>query len=209
MGIAFFTRRDGNEMQFPQIRLQSTFAQTELNITRSVLEIDQPKPELSIQQPSADLYIERVPSRLTIDQTKAREEIDLKHISRRIDDAAQQGFQDWLTGLARVSQDGDMLMMIENGGHPISEQAKQNSEPPLSEFNIGWIPSEGGVKIVYDPGKVNINWKVNKPIIESTANKPIINYSPGKAEVSIKQYPTLKIDFENLKYVGINYEQSI
>lgn len=196
-------------MQFPQIRLQSTFAQTEINTRPAKQEIEQPKADLSIQQPAADLDIQRTPSKLTIDQSKAREDMDLKNISRRIEEFAQQGYQDWLSGLARVSQDGDELMMIENGGNAIAEQAKRNSEPPMLEFNIGWIPSADSVKIGYDPGRVDINWKVNKPIIDSKINKPIINYTPGKTEVSLKTYPSLKIDFENLKYVGINYEQSI
>jgi hypothetical protein len=196
-------------MQFPQIRLESTPGQIAINTIKSKLEIEQPKAELSIEQPKADLDINKTPSRLTIDQIKAREDMDLKHISRRIEEAAQQGYQDWLSGLARVSQDGDELMMIENGGHPIADQAKRNSESPMLEFNIGWIPSAGGVKIDYAPSKVDINWKVNKPIINTHINNPIINFTPGKAEVSLKQHPSLKIDFENLKHVGINYEQSI
>ncbi|MBT2643577.1 hypothetical protein J7I80_15150 [Bacillus sp. ISL-41] len=196
-------------MQFPQIRLQSTFAQTEIRTQPSQLEMEQPKAELSIQQPAAELNIDRKPAKLTIDQTEARADMDLKHVSRRIEEAAQQGYQDWLAGLARVSQDGDELMMIENGGQPIADQAKRNSETPMLDFNIGWIPSAGGVKLGYDPGKVDINWKTNKPVIESKINKPVINYTPGKAEVSLKQHPSLKIDFANLKHVGINYEQSI
>lgn len=196
-------------MEFPQIRLQSIFGQTEIRTQQSKLEIEQPKAELSIQQPSAELNIDRKPARLTIDQTEARADMDLKHISRRIEEAAQQGYQDWLAGLARVSQDGDELMMIENGGQPIADQAKWNSESPMLDFNIGWIPSAGSVKIGYDPGEVDVNWKTNKPVIESRTTKPIISYTPGKAEVSLKQHPSLKIDFTNLKHVGINYEQSI
>jgi hypothetical protein len=196
-------------MQFPQIRLESTPGQIVINTIKSNSEMERPKNELSIEQPKAALDINRTPSRLTIDQIKAREDIDLKHISRRIEEAAQKGYQDWLSGIARVSQDGDELMMIENGGHPIAEQAKRNSESAMLDFNIGWIPSAGGVKIDYAPSKVDINWKVNRPIIDTYINNPIINYTPGKAEVSLKQYPSLKIDFENLKYIGINYEQSI
>lgn len=196
-------------MQFPQIRLQSTLAQTEINTRPATQEIEQPKADLSIQQPAAEMDINRTPSKLTIDQTKAREDMDLKNISRRIEEFAQQGYQDWLSGLARVSQDGDELMMIENGSNAIAEQAKRNSEPPMLEFNIGWIPSAGSVNIGYDPGRMDINWKVNKPIVDSKINKPIHNYTPGKAEISLKTYPSLTIDFENLKYVGINYEQSI
>jgi hypothetical protein len=196
-------------MQFPQIRLQSTFGQTEINTQNARLDIEQPKAELSIQQPPAEVNINRTPSKLTIDQTKAREDMDLKNISKRIEEFAQQGYEDWLSGLARVSRDGDELMMIENDGDTIASQAKRNSESPMLDFNIGWIPSVGRVKIGYAPGKVDINWKVNKPNIEITTNEPVVNYSPGKVEVSIKEYPSIKIDFENLRYVGINYEQFI
>lgn len=110
--------------------------------------------------------------------------------------AAEQGYQDWLAGLARVAQDGDELMMIENGGHPLASQAKRNSEPTNLEFNIGWIPSAGSVKIEYEPTKLDINWRVNKPIIETQVNKPIFSSTPGLVEISLKQYPALKIDFE-------------
>ncbi|MFC3886530.1 DUF6470 family protein [Bacillus songklensis] len=196
-------------MQLPQIRLESTNARIKLNIEKPVQEIQQPQAELSIEQPAAELNIERTPSKLTIDQTKAREDMDLKHISRRIEEAAQQGYQDWLDGLERRAQDGDELMRIENGGDAIAEQAKRNSEPPIYDFNIGWIPSANSVQISYDPGKVDIQWKQNKPIINARVNKPILNYEPGKTNVELARYASLKVDFENLKYVGINYEQKI
>ncbi|WHX40223.1 DUF6470 family protein [Mesobacillus sp. AQ2] len=183
-------------MQVPQIRIQSTPGKIEINTIKANLKMEQPKAELSIEQPKAELTINSTPSRLTIDQSKAREDMDLKSISKRIEDAAAQGYQDLLAGIGRVSQDGDELMMIENGGNAIAAQAKRNSESPMLDFNIGWIPSAGSVKINYDPGKVDINWKVNKPVINSQTNKPIINYTPGKAEITMKQYPSLKIDFE-------------
>ncbi|WP_071460825.1 DUF6470 family protein [Bacillus massilinigeriensis] len=196
-------------MQLPQIRMESTFAQTQIATTRGELEIEQPKAEVSIEQPPAEVEIEHTPSRLTIDQTQARADMDLKTIKRRKEEFAQLGYEDLLSGIARRSQDGDELMMIENGGNAIAEQAKRNSETPMYDFNIGWIPSHGSVKIDYNPGKVEIRAKANKPIISITANKPSVSYTPGKAEVSLKNYPSLKIDFENLKFVGINYEQSI
>lgn len=184
------------KLNIPQIRLESTPSKIEISTQKSMLEIDQNPAELSIEQPAAEMEIDRQPSMLTIDQSKAREDMDLKHISRRIEEAAQRGYEDWLSGIARVSQDGDELMMIENGGNPLAEQAKRNGESPVFEFNIGWIPSAGGVQINYDPGKLNIKWKVNKPIIEIRTNKPTIQYTAGKAEINMKQYGSLKIDFE-------------
>ncbi|KAB7706559.1 hypothetical protein F9802_10190 [Bacillus aerolatus] len=196
-------------MQVPQIRMTSQQAKIELTTEQPVQSIEQPQAELDLQQPKADMQIERTPAQLTIDQTKAREDMDLKHISKRIEEAAQQGYEDWLSGLERRAQEGDQLMMIENGGDPIPEQAKRNSEGPELEFNIGWIPSAGSVKIDFVPGKVNINVKTNPVINNTRAQKPIHNYQPGKVNIAMKQSPSLSIDFENLKYKGINYEQEI
>lgn len=196
-------------MDFPQIRLESTFVKIGMETKKGKLEIQQKPAELSIQQPKAELFMERKPPKLSIDQTKAREDMDLKSISKRIEEFADRGYQSWLDGLARVSQEGDELMRIENGFSAIPDQAKRNSESPIYDFNIGWIPSAGSVKISYDPGALNINWKINKPNIDIKANKPNINYTPDKINILLKQHPSLKIDFENLRYVGINYEQNI
>lgn len=183
-------------MSMPQIRLESTPAKIELRTQNAMMEMEQPPADISIEQPAAEMDIDRRPSMLSIDQTKAREDMDLKHISKRIEEAAQLGYQDWLNGLARVSQDGDELMMIENGGNAIAEQAKRNGETPIYEFNIGWIPSAGGVQIKYDPGKLNVNWKANKPVIDIKANKPSMQYTAGKVDIDMKQYASLKVDFE-------------
>lgn len=196
-------------MNFPQIRLQSTRAEIAIRTTPAVQTIEQPPADLSIEQPPADMQIERTPPKLTIDQTKARADVDLKSIPQRTVEAAQQGRQDALSGVARRVQEGDAMMRIENGGNPLAELAKQHKLLPEHEFGIGWVPAAGSVKINYDPGKTDINWKVNKPVIDSKLNKPVIQYRPGTVSVNLAQYPSLKIDFTNLKFVGIKYEQTI
>jgi hypothetical protein len=196
-------------MNLPQIRLESTFAKIAIETTPPMLEIEQPPAELDLQQPPAEMKIETTPAKLTIDQTKAWEDMDLKHIFRRIEEFAQQGYEDWLEGMARVSRQGDELMRIEDGGDPIAEQAKENSEDPMYEFNVGWVPSHFSVKTNYEPAKVHIDVEVNKPIIKTKINKPIINYTPGKVTINLAERNSLKSDFVNLKFVGINFEISI
>jgi hypothetical protein len=196
-------------MNLPQIRIESKFAKIAIETTPPVQEIEQPPAELDLQQPPAEIKIEKTPSKLTIDQTKAWEDMDLKHIFRRIEEFAQQGYEDWLEGMARVSRQGDELMRIEDGGNPIAEQAKENSEDPMYEFNVGWVPSHFSVKTNYEPAKVHIDVKVNKPINNTKINKPIINYTPGKVTTELAQRNSLKVDFVNLKFVGINFEISI
>jgi hypothetical protein len=196
-------------MQLPQIRLESTFAKIAIKTTPPVQEIKQPPAELNLQQPPAEMKIETTPAKLTIDQTKAWEDMDLKHIFRRIEEFAQQGYEDWLEGIARVSRQGDELMRIEDGGNPIAEQAKENSEDPIYDFNIGWIPSLFSVKTNFEPAKVHIDVKFNKPINNTKISKSIINYTPGKVTIDLAQRNSLKIDFVNLRFVGTNFEISI
>lgn len=185
-------------MNLPQIRMESTFGKIGLTTQNGYQTIEQPKAEISIRQSKADLNIEKTDGKLTIDQTKAWEDMDLKHIFRRIEEYAQNGYQDWLSGMARLSQEGDDFMKIENGGSPIPEYAKINSESPMYDFNVGFVPSHFSLKINYQPGDLKIDWKANKPEINVKVNKPLVEYTPGGVSGEMKQWPSLKIDFTGL-----------
>jgi Family of unknown function (DUF6470) len=124
--------------------------------------------------------------------------VDLKHISRRIQEAAQQGRQDVLEGIARKAAEGEQLLRIEDGGNPLSDIAKKRSERPEKQFNIGFIPSAGSVKLHYQPADVQIDVKENKQIIDVSVNKPIIDYQPRAVEVELERRNELKIDFETV-----------
>jgi hypothetical protein len=186
-------------MNFPQLRMETTFGQLGLNIQKPVQEIEQPQAEVSIVQPKAELTIERTPGKLTIDQTQAWEDMDLKHIFRRIEEYAQNGYQDWLKGLGRRAQQGNDLMRIENGGNPIKSQANVNSERPAYHFNVGFVPSHFSVKTNYQPGSLNVDWKTNKPEVEVKINKPRHDYTPGVIRGEMKQWPSLKIEVIGLE----------
>ncbi|MGG4491603.1 DUF6470 family protein [Metabacillus idriensis] len=185
-------------MNIPQIRLESRFAKLGLETVNASLDIQQPKADLSIQQPKAELSIQTTPGKLTIDQTKAREDVDLKHISKRIAEAADQGHQDVLSGIARRIQQGDEQMRIENGGKPLTAQAKKNSEREIKQFNIGFLPSHFSVKLDYQPAEVKIDVQRNAPIIESKINKPIMEYQAGEVKVELAEKNQLKIDFVSI-----------
>ncbi|MCD7034447.1 DUF6470 family protein [Metabacillus sp. GX 13764] len=182
-------------MQIPQIRLESTQGRIGLTTIQPKMEQEQPKADLSIEQPQAELSIETIPAKMTIDTTEARADVDLKSIARRKAEAAQQGYQDLLSGIARRSDEGEQLMRIENGGNPVVEQAQANSASPVYDFNIGFVPSAGSVKIDFQPAQVKIDVVPRKPIINVKQNKPVLNYEPGKIEVHLDQRPELKVDF--------------
>ncbi|MEH6940750.1 DUF6470 family protein [Bacillus sp. JJ722] len=187
-------------MRLPQIRIQSQPALISLQPKNAIIEQQQPRADLDLQQPPAELKMETTPSKLTIDQTAARESIDLKSIKKRIEEFADEGHKEWLEGIARRAKEGEELMRIEDGGNPIAAHAKQNSERPEKQFNIGFVPPLFSVKLHYEPSKVDIQVQVNKVINNTKTNKPTLDYTPGKVEVGLRQRESLNIDYVNVNF---------
>jgi Family of unknown function (DUF6470) len=189
-------------MNFPHLRMQSTKGELGLTITKPVQTIEQPQADMTIKQRSAEMDIETTPGKLDIDQTKAWEDMNLMHIFKRIDEYAQNGYQDWLSYLAKASSQGDQLMKIENKGNSLISQAKMNSESPILDYNVGFIPAAFSVKIDYQPAKVHIDWKIHQPEINVRVNKPRHHYSPGMVRGEMNQKPSLHIEV-----IGLNIDQ--
>lgn len=183
-------------MQIPQIRMESTFIKLGLDIEKPNQQIEQPQAIQTIEQHQAVITMETTPGRLTIDQTKAREDVDLKSIFRRTEDAAQSGYQDWMTGLARRAQQGTQLRSIQYKGNTIANQAKANSEREVKQFNIGWVPSPFSVKTDYQPSQLHIDVQVQRPNIQVQTQKANIEYTPGKVTPFVAKQNSLTIDFE-------------
>lgn len=196
-------------MKLPQIRLQSTLAQLGLEIEKPVQRIEQPKADLSIEQPRADLTIERTQGKLTIDQTEAWADMNLKSVFRRTKEFAMKGYEDWLAGMARVAQQGDELMRIEDDGNPLITQAQINSVDEPFEYNVGWIPKPLRVRYHYEPAQLTFRWQIREPVIQAIPRQPIHQYTPGKVRGYMARDHELTIDFANLTFKGIHYEQKI
>jgi hypothetical protein len=181
-------------MKIPQLQMQATFPQLSISIERSQLEITQPPAEVTIEQPKPEMEMNVIRPRLTIDQSQAWADMDLKHIFRRIEEAAQEGYESWLAYLETVSVQGDELMRIENGGDAIAAQAQTNSEDPPLEFNVGFVPQPFSVKINYEPGKVDIHWRTYGANVNIQPRAPIIDYKPGKVHIDLARHAQLHID---------------
>lgn len=189
-------------MNFPQIRLQSTFIKLDLNIEKPIQDIQQPQADVSIKQIPAEMEIDHTPSKLEMDSYEARADLDLKSSRRRSEDAAQEGYQALLEGIARMSQQGDMMMRIQDNKNAIADIARENGTNPICDFNIAFLPRPGSFKMSYDPGSLKINWNTHKPEIEVKPQKAITNYTPGKVSGYIDTWNSLKID-----YTGITIDQ--
>ncbi|MCY9080500.1 DUF6470 family protein [Bacillus inaquosorum] len=183
-------------MQIPRLIMHSVQGKIGLTTTPASLKMEQPQADLDIEQPSAEMEISVTPGKLTIDQTQAWEELDRKHIFKRIEEAAQQGHEDVMEGIARTAEEGDELMRIENKGNPIASQAKRNPEMQQIQLGENYAPSLSRVKIQYTPSQLDIQITPQKPVIQAEPHKPIVEYTPGNVKVDMLQYPDLNIDVE-------------
>ncbi|MGN8647381.1 DUF6470 family protein [Gracilibacillus sp. HCP3S3_G5_1] len=193
-------------MQLPQIRIQQQNAMIGIRTIDAQLDIEQGPAKQTISQPPADLNIKTKPGKLTIDQSKALADVGIIPTEESVKKMANEAMQKAIEGSKKRSQQGDMLMKIENGGNPLAQIAKQNGQWPKYQFNIGWIPSGDAVKFNYQPAEVIIEARANKPIIhvEPTSNQ--FHYQRGGIEVYLEQENWIDIDFENIKFVGNNFE---
>ncbi|WP_181347263.1 DUF6470 family protein [Thalassobacillus sp. CUG 92003] len=196
-------------MKLPQIRLQSQMAQTQINSTQGRMMIKQPEATVSIQQPDADVSMSTRPSKLTIDQSQAWEDMGLKSAKKSIEAFAQEGKQAALQAMAKTSRQGDQLMRIENGGDPILSQAKQDAYDQQKEFNVGWIPSHGAVKIDYQPSDADIQVETRQPVINNQANAPEISHERGSVTTSMASEADLNVDVAHLTFKNFSFETTI
>ncbi len=155
---------------------------------------------MTIEQPKADIQIETRPSKLTIDQTQAWKDMGFMGPLAASRENDQLGRQAVLEGIGRRASEGNQLMKIEHGGNAIESIAYNNAHPPMKEFNIGWIPSHGSVKIHYQPADVQVNVQANKPRITVDPQKPVHDYVPGRVDIALKQYANLEIDFVHVNW---------
>lgn len=118
--------------------------------------IIQPQP-VDVSTEKVQVIVEKRPSRLTIDQTKAWEEMNLQSILKSMDEEANEGKQAVMESITKAVQEGKELMKIEQGGNPLANQAKRNSEKPIYPSNITFIPSPFSVKINYVPETLSIS----------------------------------------------------
>ncbi|GGC83003.1 hypothetical protein GCM10007216_11970 [Thalassobacillus devorans] len=195
-------------MEFPQIRLSSERAYLGIRVERGHQSIEQPKAELHIQQPKADMSIKQLPGKLTIDQTNAWQNLGLKSSRVRTEETADHAKRTVLEGTARMAEEGDELMRIENGGEPLADQAARNAIWQF-DYPLDGMPVYDLVSIDYQANEPEISFTKNEPVIEAVPQKVRYDYQPRKVEVFMQKYGALDIDFVNLKYKGYRFETEI
>ncbi|WP_156890582.1 DUF6470 family protein [Sporosarcina ureae] len=183
-------------MNIPQLQVQTTSAKLGLQINQPIQEIEQPKATLSIEQPAAIIEMSTTPSELSLDTTENRAALDLMSMFRRGDEVAQYSQQKVQEGIARRAQEGMQLVKIENGGNPLADMIKQNTDRPVAELGIRFVGNPLQLKRSFTPSQLNMNVTPQKPIIDAQINQPIHHYTPGTVTVNLEQHSSIEIDWK-------------
>ncbi len=184
-----------------------------INTTPALIGISTTPGKLSIQQPKADVSMHTEHPKVEIDNKFPKVKIDqyecfaergMKNYLDLTKETVQLAKQSAMQGIERRVRQGNELAAIENGRNPIARQAEENAfELFNKEFGLDFIPKsrprieliEGKPKITVHEGKVNIDVKVNKPII---------NYTRGKVDIYLRQKNSIDI-----QYVGEKIDKQI
>ncbi|WP_066290378.1 DUF6470 family protein [Bacillus sp. FJAT-29937] len=186
-------------MRLPSIQINATSAKLEIQKTPTTIQMRQPMADMTIRQPHAQIDYQQRDATIQIDQSEAFADAGLKPISRHIREWAEKGEQQAKQAIATIAQQGDQMMKIEQGGLVIPQIAKTNSEDPIREFNIGFMPSSASkVKIQYSPGAFHMKVDQQEPIIKIKPNQPVINVNPGKTNIYLKQKSSISFSVPGL-----------
>lgn len=193
-------------MQLPRLELHNTFAQLGINQRNATIEMRQPKADIHYNQSQPKIQIDKTKGKLEIDQTEAFADANLKHPFRNIKEWAEKAKQKILQSLSEKASEGDRLMKIEGQTKSvIPEIAKQESETPTKQVNIGFMPSSlDRVKISYQPSEIKVRILTEDPKFDVKTNSPVIKYNPGDINIYLRQKASLKI-----QVVGATLDQKI
>jgi hypothetical protein len=186
-------------MKVPSMELTPQPIKYNLKNVPATQRIEQKPANMQIEQPAAILEINTTKGEFQIDAEQFWGELGFKKPGVLMEEYANKGKEEILSGIARRVQEGRQLMLNAGkgqGAKTIQSIAKQNTgaEKPVPS-NIKFIPSYQSIKVQFTPGEVNIDVQRNQPKINVEIQKPVHEYTPGDVQMEILQYPSLKIDW--------------
>jgi len=179
-------------MPIPQIQIRQEYAKLGIDADLGVQDIKQPTAtfELTTERPKLDIHSEK--GVLYIDSSKAWDALGHGPFLETMNKIYSRAHEVVMQGIAKIVEDGNRMAAIQNGGNAIAEIAKEKGAE-FFEFEFMGDASSGNVSMHYVPGKLDIQVKEGKVNIETHPNRPEINYTRGKLDIYMLQYPKVEI----------------
>ncbi|RNA67566.1 DUF6470 family protein [Alteribacter keqinensis] len=183
-------------MDISQIRIQSEQGQIGMSHSRPHMQIRQHNAVMEIDQKLAgNLSISRTASKLFIDQSEAFADANLKSPLRMASEWSAGGKQRALQYAAKKAQEGEQLKAIENGVNMLPRVAKNHSDPPAKEINLGYMPKNmSRVRFTYQPSEIKVDSAWPDPSIRFHIQKPELSAPPWEVNVYMKKNPSITMD---------------
>ncbi|WP_435167118.1 DUF6470 family protein [Paenibacillus glycanilyticus] len=180
-------------MAIGQIQIQQQPALIGIQVRPAEQHIEQPQATIDMRQIPAQLSIEQPMGVLEVNQDRAWDALGLANnleVSSRIYSQAKDIA---LQGIARRMEEGRQLADIAHvKRNPIASISKdwRIEGPPMP---ITGAASIDNVDLSFTPGKVQISVEQGGVELNVTPNRPIHEYTPGKAEIFMRQYASVQI----------------
>jgi len=161
----------------------------EINSQKGSLSLHTTLPKIDVQAEAARLEIRQPKGDLKIDSTAFRSSYGIKNFQTFCRDNGQMGKNSALTAVSRIVEDGNRMAQIASGEDAIVEIAADScftsagelSWVPLEKPEVSYTPNRPQIKFI----KGNFKFNVEPGNLETT-------YQPGKVNVSVAQYPSIK-----------------
>ncbi|MDO7906564.1 DUF6470 family protein [Paenibacillus sp. JX-17] len=175
----------------PIVQIRQTYGKIGIDADLGSYSIQQPKADMQISTRAAQLEIHQYQPELQIDQSRAFAAYTgggNLEMTKRLYSSVQQIF---LQGLAKRVEDGNRMAEFFKPGNSIA-QIK-------GDWNLG--PSFGEFRGPASSANVDVHFEVREPDIEVipggvdidvTVNKPVIEYTRGKLDIYMQQYPSVQ-----------------
>lgn len=180
-------------MAIGQIQIHQQPALIGIQVRPAEQHIEQPHATIDMRQIPAKLSIEHTDAKLEVNSDKAWDALGLANnleVSSRI---YTQTKEIALQGVARRMQEGRQLADLAHvKSNPIPEIAKnwRIEGPPMP---IAGQASVDNVDISFTPGNVSISVEEGGVDLQVTPHGAIHEYTPGKAEIYMRQYASVQI----------------
>lgn len=161
----------------------------DMNTQKAFINLHTTLPKIQIEAEAAKLEIRQPKGELQIDSTAFRSSYGIKNWQSFHQDNAQEARNIGLEAVGRIAEEGNRMGQIASGENAVVEIAADSCNSPVSELT--WAPLE----------KPEVHYTANQPqirFIDGSLNITVergnvqTNFQPGKVNVSVAQYPSIR-----------------
>lgn len=179
-------------MNIPQIQILKQSGILGIDADLGQQDIRQPKATFEIATTPPKLNIHAENGTLTIDSSRAYEALGRGPVLETLNKIYSQAKNVALQGIAKIVENGNRMAQISNPANAFAEIAG-NQALDFFEFEFMGDASVNNVVVHYRPGKLYIQVEEGKVDLNTHPNPPEINYTRGKLDIYMMQYPKIEI----------------